>query len=138
MEIDRVASKAAAEYLKAALVWVFTLFVLVPLAHEIHVGAPLHSLVATIAMVAIAAPLARASRGFLEVSKGMGAAFGAQSLAVKCAVVMVDSAMVLSLLWVVSPVLGGLTMLIALILVLVLAFLHPEALARLVGKALRT
>jgi len=120
-------SRAVARYATAFLIWLFSLLVLIPIAHEVPVGVPLHALIALMAFIAVALQTYDATKAMARVLNLMEWASKFQKFIVAELVLAVDAVLLIPLLWAASPVLGGISLMLALTCFAVVVLLNMDA-----------
>ena len=110
-------SEAMVNYIIAFMIWLFTLFVFIPLAEETVVEPPLGAIVAFIGLMGMAHSTYKGSILLLEYRKNLADETKKLiKLGILETVVVLDGVLVIPIVWRISSILGGL-MLIAFIAV---------------------
>jgi len=135
MGVPNGLSRALGGYLTAFLIWLFSLTVFIPLATEVSAGIPLRPLVASMFLTAVAIEVYSATSGMLSYLNSRQAA-GRLRLVLLEATLATDAILLIPLLWAVAPVLGGVSLILTLMVMTVLASPHLDELATLVSGAL--
>ncbi|RLE86632.1 MAG: hypothetical protein DRJ67_06805, partial [Thermoprotei archaeon] len=128
-------SRALGGYLTAFLIWLFSLTVFIPLAAEVSAGIPLRPLVASMFLTAVAIEVYSATSGMLSYLNSRRAAERLRLVLLEVTLVA-DAVLLIPLLWAVAPVLGGMSLILALVVMAVLASPHLDELVTLASGAL--
>ncbi|MCD6443998.1 hypothetical protein J7L70_03215 [Candidatus Bathyarchaeota archaeon] len=114
-------SEAMVSYFIAFMIWLFTLFVFIPLAEEIVVEPPLRAIVAFIGLLGMAHSTYRGSVLLLEYRKSLAnEPKNLIKLGIIETIIILDGVLVIPIVWKISSIIGGLT----LIAFIAVAFFH--------------
>jgi len=104
-------SEAMVNYITAFMIWLFTLFVFIPLAEETVIEPPLGAIVAFIGLMGMSHSTYRGSVLLLEYRKSLvDETKKLIKLGILETVVVLDGILVIPIVWRISSILGGLTL----------------------------
>lgn len=114
-------SEAMVNYIVAFMIWLFTLFVFIPLAEKTVVEPPLGAIVAFIGLTGMAYSTYKGSILLLEYRKSLvDETKKSIKLGILEMIIILDGVLVIPIVWRISSILGGLT----LIAFIAVAFFH--------------
>ena len=128
-------SKALVNYATAFLIWLFFIFVFIPLAREISSKPPLHSLLAFIALVSTLILVYSASESYLKAvswvteiaEKRRGRTYAIiLKFAMLEILVLVDSILLVPITWIMAPALGGIVLIVSVIAAILVFTIHSS------------
>ena len=120
-------SKAMVDYSTAFLIWLFSIFLFIPLAEAVPTQPPLYPIVSFIIFVAIFSLVAKATSTFIEFIGWITGVLEKRGKMEKARLVkfilfevliIIDSVLVIPLLWLISPIFGGIALIFAIMAVL--------------------
>ncbi|MCD6564137.1 MAG: hypothetical protein J7K23_09525 [Thermoproteales archaeon] len=137
-------TKSFVDFSIAFLLWLFSIFIFIPLAKLIPITPPLYPIVSFIVLVSIISVVYKASLnmlkfinwivGYLEKKKKIEKAKLVQFVLLEI-LIIVDSILLIPLTWLISPVFGGILLIIALFLAIIVFSMYSSTIAeKIVGK----
>lgn len=138
-------SRAIVHYSTAFLIWLFSLFVLIPLSDEVSIEPPLRSVIAATSLVAVSYLALAGTRAYLEwvgwltelvEAKGGREKAGVYSLVFTEIGILVDSILLVPLVWSVSRPLGGMALIAAVAMIVLVLLPHSSTIAEYLAREL--